>query len=306
VSIYYCDDPSANKAYTRGSRAQKMDPHFTLATHARRFTDRYSTRRKGVEEEEGSDLVGEDILVREEGETVSSALLRECDRMTLLVVDFLLQAHGVVLRGLQCEFLQDFGKKIWLHGVIDVEFYEVDPTEGAFEGWHTRDVSRHQRHQQEAHLDNLEHYPVEEPLEKARRMPPSTHFSLHSSPKQHAPPGPVDYTIEEPLKKRRSQPPSARSSLHSTPRQLCSGVNITTASTDSLSNEEPSNFIHHSRNYNQGQSHSQSESKSQSHERSQGSSQTARGLTGRAGASYQRPSSARRFSDSLISAHSPK
>jgi hypothetical protein len=226
--------------------------------------------------------------------------------MTLLVVDFLAQAHGVVLRGLQCEFVQDFGKRIWLHGVIDVEFYEVDPTEGAFEGWQMKDVSRHQRHQQEAHGDNLKDHTVEEPLEKARRRPPSTHFSLHSSSKHHAPPGPVDDTIEEPLENTQSQPPSARSSLQSTPRQLGSNVNITTASTDSLSNEIPSHPLHHIRNYNQIQNHSQSESKSQNHDRSQGPSQTARGLTGRAGASYQRPSSARRFSDSLISAHSPK
>ena len=57
---------------------------------------------------------------------VSRALVRQCERATLSIVEHLAKTHSIALTELRCEFVQDFSQRIVLNSILDVQFLIPD------------------------------------------------------------------------------------------------------------------------------------------------------------------------------------
>jgi hypothetical protein len=104
---------------TRG-RGDVTPIAYTVNTMAARFSERYDIGSSDNPLYDPSTAATYGGGVDARGQlTVPEVLVRECERMTVAIADFIRTAHGVPLQRLQCEFVQDFGKRMMLHAIID-------------------------------------------------------------------------------------------------------------------------------------------------------------------------------------------
>lgn len=92
----------------------------SISTQASRFSERYQ-----VLDEERAFYDGQQSSSSSSYAPlppVPDAVGRECDRMTLCVVEWLSRIHGIGVKTLVLEFIQDHVKKLLLHCVVEVVF----------------------------------------------------------------------------------------------------------------------------------------------------------------------------------------
>lgn len=120
------------------AQAQGARPRHSLSTQVGRFADRYEVlpeERAFYEPPLGSDRSSEEKQQHSHSHhqdhpaapAVADSILRECERMTLCVVEWLSRIHGIGVSRLALEFVQNYSRKLVLHSIIDVVFL-VEPS----------------------------------------------------------------------------------------------------------------------------------------------------------------------------------
>lgn len=97
---------------------------YTLATEVRKYTERYSVDQASRDFYDHPFSQADDTRMGANSNfaEVPEAIFRECDRMTLILVDFMKRIHGVGIQYLQVEFVQSFTKRLYMHDIVDVVF----------------------------------------------------------------------------------------------------------------------------------------------------------------------------------------
>jgi hypothetical protein len=113
---------SAQGGRTGRLAAATVQP-FTVETRVFRYTSRYRVLPEqrplfDAATDEAHDAGGELPPVTE-------AMGRECQRITLAVVDFLARVQGVIASKLVCEFVQNHARRLFFHNVVEVAVAEA-------------------------------------------------------------------------------------------------------------------------------------------------------------------------------------
>lgn len=120
------DAPDVHQMTSHAQPQTGAKPRHSIGTVCARFADRYPV----LPEERA--FYDDPTSHRRDAASaalpaVPDAIARECERITLCVVEWLSRIHGVGCKTLQLEFIQNYSKKLLLHSVVDVIFHP-EPT----------------------------------------------------------------------------------------------------------------------------------------------------------------------------------
>lgn len=123
-----CPPPSLNTASLSGTNRSSVDLHrsYSLDTMVTRFADKYAVL---PEDQPYFNLLvptapGEPERSLLEGPvSLPDVLRRECERITISIVSFLAYAHGLCVKSLTCELIQNFDKQLILTSIDAIDLY---------------------------------------------------------------------------------------------------------------------------------------------------------------------------------------
>eukprot|EP00462_Mataza_sp_D1_P019972 CAMPEP_0175128684 /NCGR_PEP_ID=MMETSP0087-20121206/5064_1 /TAXON_ID=136419 /ORGANISM="Unknown Unknown, Strain D1" /LENGTH=285 /DNA_ID=CAMNT_0016410771 /DNA_START=33 /DNA_END=887 /DNA_ORIENTATION=+ len=118
VTTYQSRLGEVTQSGRRVPRDRHGRPPYSISTEVQRWTSRYNV------DSSQADFYDHPHPHQTNHTPVPEAVFRECDRMALLIVDFMSRSHGVGIQYLQLEFVQSFTKRIFMHDIVDVVFLQ--------------------------------------------------------------------------------------------------------------------------------------------------------------------------------------